>query len=87
MTGDSQIGVAITQIDSFISQSENGVKTIEDSLINLRIMNKITLNEFSEARKLIANIKELFEKHCELHWYGKESTGEQQEIANISEES
>lgn len=87
VTGDTQIGVAITQIDSFIFQSENGVKTIEDSLINLRIMNKITSNEFGEARKLIANIKEMFEKHCELHWYGKESTGEQQEIANISEES
>lgn len=87
VTGDTQIGVAITQIDSFISQSENGVKTIEDSLINLRIMNKINSNEFGEARKLIANIKEMFEKHCELHWYGKESTGEQQEIANISEES
>ena len=78
VTGDTQIGVAITQIDSFISQSENGVKTIEDSLINLRIMNKINSNEFGEARKLIANIKEMFEKHGELYWYGKECAIEQQ---------
>lgn len=77
VTGDTQIGVAITQIDSFISQSADGVKTIEDSLINLRIMNKINSKEFNEARKLIANIKEMFEKHSELHWYGEESTSDQ----------
>ena len=77
VTGDTQIGVAITQIDSFISQSADGVKMIEDSLINLRIMNKITSKEFNEARKLIANIKEMFEKHSELHWYGEESTSDQ----------
>lgn len=77
VTGDTQIGVAITQIDSFISQSADGVKMIEDSLINLRIMNKISSKEFNEARKLIANIKEMFEKHSELHWYGKESTSDQ----------
>lgn len=74
--GDTKIGVAITQIDSFISQAENGIKTIEDSLINLRIMNKITSNEFIEARELIDNIKEMFEKHRELNWYGKNSAGE-----------
>ena len=77
VTGDTKIGVAITQIDSFISQSKDGVKMIEDSLINLRILNKITSNEFNESRKLIANIKEMFEKHSELYWYGKECTIEQ----------
>lgn len=76
VTGDTQMGVAITQMDSFISQSKNGIKMIEDSLTNLKIMKKITPNEFNEARKLIANIKEMFEKHCEMQWYGKESTGE-----------
>lgn len=77
VTGDTKIGVAITQIDSFISQSKDGVKMIEDSLVNLRILNKITSNEFNESRKLIANIKEMFEKHSELYWYGKECTIEQ----------
>ena len=87
MTGDTQVGVAITQIDTFISQSKDGVKMIEDSLINLRIMKKITSKEFNEARKLITNIKEMFEKHSELHWYGKESTDDQQDITATSEEN
>lgn len=74
VAGETQIGVAITQIDSFISQLETGVTTIDDSLIGLRIMNKITPNEFNEVKKLISNIKEMFEKHCELNWYGKEES-------------
>lgn len=73
VTGETQIGVAITQIDSFVSQSEIGIKMIDDSLINFRIMNKITSNEFSKSKELIYNIRELFEKHHELNWYGKMS--------------
>lgn len=72
VTGDTPIGTAIHQIDTFILQSKTGVKTIEDSLLNLRIMNKITSNDFSSARKFIADIKEMFEKHHELEWYGKQ---------------
>lgn len=87
VTGNTQVGVAITQIDTFISQSKDGVKRIEDSLINLRIMKKITSKEFNEARRLIDNIKEMFEKHSELHWYGKESTDDQQDITATSEEN
>lgn len=71
VTGETQIGVAITQIDSFIFQAEAGFKTIGDLLISLRVMNKITSNEFGAARTLIADIKELLEKHRELSWYGK----------------
>lgn len=72
VTGETQIGIAITQMDHFISQSETGVTTIDNSLIGLRIMNKITSNEFSEAKKFIADIKEMLEKHRELNWYGRE---------------
>ncbi|MBQ7895268.1 MAG: hypothetical protein IJ364_01765 [Oscillospiraceae bacterium] len=72
VVGDTQIGVAIGQIDSFIYQIEDFIKTIDDSLINLRIMNKLTHNEFGAARKLITNIKELHGKHRELNWYGNE---------------
>lgn len=71
VTGETQIAVAITQIDSFIFQAEAGVKTIGDFLISLIVMNKITSNEFVAARTLIADIKELLEKHRELSWYGK----------------
>lgn len=76
VSGDTEIGVAITQIDTFISQSKIGVKSLDNSLIGLRITNKIRLNEFGTARELISNIKEMFEKHRELTWYGKERVGE-----------
>ncbi len=84
VNGDTEIGMGITEIDSFISQSENGVKTIEDSLINLLVMNKITFKEFSVANEFIVNIKEMFEKHRELNWYGKENI-EQQKTNDTSE--
>lgn len=71
VNGDTEIGIAISQIDSFISQSEKGVKIMDESLISLRITNKVTLNEFGMASQLISNIKEMFEKHRELKWYGK----------------
>jgi len=35
-------------------------------------MNKITSNEFEVAKKIIADIKEMFEKHREVKWYGTE---------------
>lgn len=73
VASDTQISVAIGQIDSFISQIEVFIKTIDDSLINLTIMNKLTYNEFGAARKLIANINELHGKHGELNWYGNKS--------------
>ena len=79
VTGETQIGVAIAQIDSFISQSEVGVKKLDESLIKFRIMNKITTDELNKARKLIVNIKEMYEKHHELNWYGKRSFDEQQQ--------
>lgn len=79
VSGDTEIGVGITQIDSFISESENGVKIVEDSLINLLVMNRITSKEFREAKRFIDNIKELFEKHRELNWYGKENVEAHQE--------
>lgn len=71
VTGETVIGVAISQIDAFISQAEMGIHSLSDSLFGIRMMNKITANEFSTARKMIADIKELFDKHRELNWYGK----------------
>ena len=64
--------MAIAQIDSFISQAEAFVKILEDSLIGLRIINKIPSNDFIAASKIIPNIKEMFDKHRELIWYGKQ---------------
>lgn len=72
VTGNTQIVTALSQIDSFISQSETGIEEIDDSLVSFRIKNKITLNDFNKARLLITDIKEMLEKHHELNWYGKE---------------
>lgn len=72
VTGETQIGIDIAQIDSIISQSETGVKAIDDSLVSLRMMNKITSNEFNKARLLIIDIKEMFERYHGLNWYDKE---------------
>lgn len=76
VTGDAQIGIAINQIDSFIFQTETGVKTIEDSLINLRLIKTITRDEFIMARKFVSEINEMLEKLHELKWYGTNGDGE-----------
>lgn len=74
VTGETQIGIAITQIDSFLSKLDVEIKTIDDSIIRLRLMNKITSKEFKAAKMVLANIKELFEKHHELNWYGTDKS-------------
>jgi len=74
VTEGTTIGTTINNIDNFITQSEDGIKMIDNSLINLRILNKFTSNEFNKAKELIVNIKEMFEKHHMLDWYGKENS-------------
>lgn len=88
VTGDTQIGIAISQINSFVSQSKGGVKVIEDLLVGLTLMSKITPNDFNAAKKYIADIKEMFEKHDELNWYGREvvNNEEDTQISNINDE-
>lgn len=85
VTGDTKVGVAITQIDSFVHQSEDAVKMIDDSLIALRIMSKISAKEYNEARELISNINEMHEKNRDLVWYGKEETFVQQTMITDSD--
>ena len=43
-------------------------------------MNKILSSDYKKAMKLIADIKELFEKHKELQWFGRDA------IESIKEE-
>lgn len=69
---NEQISTAINQIDTFILQLKTSIKFIEDSLLTLRIINKITSIDVGTAKKLIANIQELIKKHYELKWYSKE---------------
>lgn len=82
VTGDSELGKSITQLDSFMPQSAIGVNAIEGSLIGLKAMGKITLAEFNTAKELIANIKEMFEKHQELTWFGRERIDSAQCVGN-----
>lgn len=78
--GDTQIGVAISQIDAFISQSKGGIKAVEDSLVGLTLMGKIKPNDFGDANKIITDIKEMFDKHDELNWYGRESENDSETL-------
>lgn len=73
LTKEKSICKAILQIDGFICQAEIGAKTIEESLLGIRLMNKISSSDYKNAMKLIADIKELFEKHQELQWFGREA--------------
>ena len=57
---DTQFDVAIVQIDSVICKSETGVEMLDNLLINLRIINGITENDYSKAKKLINNINEMY---------------------------
>lgn len=85
---DTKIGVAISQMESLIVESKSGIKLFENSLIGLRLMNKITSNDLSRAKKYIADIKEMYDKHYELNWYGRDlvSNEEYAQISNINDE-
>ena len=51
-------------------------------------MNKITSNDINSAKKYIADIKEMYDKHEELNWYGREvvNNEEDTQISNINDE-
>lgn len=85
---DTEIGIAISQIESFIVESKTVIKNFEDSLIGLRLMNKITSNDLSSAKKYIADIKEMYDKHDELNWYGREVVNNEEytQISNVNDE-
>lgn len=70
VSGNTSIGIAVSQIDDFICQSKVGIKMVESSLFNIRLMNKITPNELNNAKKFISDINEMFEKHNAVKWFG-----------------
>lgn len=85
---NTKVGNAISQMESLIGESKSGIKLFENSLIGLRIMNKITSNDINSAKKYIADIKEMYDKHEELNWYGREvvNNEEDTQISNINDE-
>ena len=66
---DGQITAAISEINSFISKAQSGVTSIETSLINLLVTHKISNTDYHAAKKLVANIQELIDKHHALNWF------------------
>ena len=80
VTNEKTMCKAILQIDGFVSETEIGAKTIEESLLGIRIMNKISSSDYKKSISLITDIKELFEKHKELQWFGRDA------IESIKEE-
>ena len=66
---DGQITATISSINSFISKAQSGVVSIETSLINLLVTRKISNTDYHTAKKLVANIQELIDKHHALTWF------------------
>lgn len=66
---DTEISIAIDQIDVFLAQSEIGIKSVDGILTKAVMLKQITPNEYRTSKELIANITEMYEKHRELKWY------------------
>lgn len=64
-----QITQGISGINAFISSAKSGTTQIEEGLINLLLTHKISRNDYYEAKKLVANIQELVDKHHALKWF------------------
>lgn len=61
-----QITKGISGINAFISSAKSGTTQIEEGLINLLLTHKISKTDYYAAKKLVANIQELVDKHHAL---------------------
>lgn len=66
---NTQIGTAIVQIDSFISQARSGAESINESSVKLLLTDKISMQNFQTVKSLTSDILELVDKHDSLKWY------------------
>lgn len=64
-----QIATGISGINSFISSVQSGIAPIETGLTKLLLTRKISSTDYYAAKKLVANIKELVDKHYALKWF------------------
>jgi hypothetical protein len=62
---------SIKQIDDAIINADIGPKEIDKSLMNLRIANMITYNQFYKTKQLIIDIMEMQDKYKNLMWFGQ----------------
>lgn len=69
---NQEITSAIFSINDFVSIAQCGSESIETGLINLLMTRKISKADYNTAKKLLANILELVDKHLELKWFDNE---------------
>lgn len=70
---EAQIGTAIIQINSFISKAKAGAVSINESISNFVLTNKMTVSDFRKTKKMTSDILEMVEKHDQLKWGGEET--------------
>ena len=64
-----QVTTGISGIDTFISSAQSGISPIETGLIKLLLTRKISSTDYHAAKRLVANIQELVDKHYALKWF------------------
>lgn len=65
---NAQIGTAIEQIDSFISQAKVGAESINESSMKLLVDGRMSTANFQRVKNLTTNILELVDKHDSMKW-------------------
>lgn len=64
-----QVTTGISGIDTFIFSAQSGISPIETGLIKLLLTRKISSTDYHAAKRLVANIQELVDKHYALKWF------------------
>ena len=67
---DEQIRTAISQINVFVSAAKYNSESLGKKLIDLLITRKISATDYHTAKRLLANILELVDKHLTLEVFG-----------------
>ena len=65
----TQIGTAIIQMNDFIEKAKVGAETINGSILNILLSNKMSINHFRAIYKATKDILEMVEKHHNIPWY------------------
>ena len=65
----TQIGTAIIQMNDFIEKAKIGAETINSSIPNILLSQKMSANDFRVIYRATKDILEIVEKHNECPWY------------------
>ena len=66
---ETQIGTAIIQMNEFIEKAKTNAETVIDSIPNILLSGKMSINDFHMIHDTAQNILEMVEKHKEYPWY------------------